>query len=253
MRISTAAGLLVQACCVLPVLCLAQGHANETLIPAKSAVSPAAPAAVPAVPSPAQLAPAPFSTTPILGPSLDTVKQTLDSVRVDKWKRGTVRDEAAGDINSIQREMQENLPPLMKEADATQGALSKVLPVSAHVDALYDVLLRVLEAARISAPDDQATSIRLALNALGSARLALDKQALARANAQEKQVADLHAAVEKQAAFKCPAPPPTPVCAKPAVKKPAKKAPAKPAAKPDSAATPDAKKPASTTTAPKPQ
>ncbi len=185
-------------------------------------------------PAPAIPPPPPFATSAILGSSLDTVKQTLDAVRVDKWKRGSVRDEAADDINSIQREMQENLPPLMQEADAAQGALSKALPVAAHVDALYDVLLRVLEAARISAPDEQATAIRQALNGLSSARLSLDKHILERATAQEKQVSDLHVVVEKQAAFRCPAPPPTPVCAKPPVKKHHTKTTAAPKEKPAS-------------------
>ncbi len=218
-------------------------------------------------------APAPFTTSAILQPSLDGVKHSLSSVRVDKWKRGTVRDEAADDINSIQREIQEHLPPLMQDADTAQGALSKTLPVATHVDALYDVLLRVLEAARIAAPDDQAATIRQALNSLSGARLALNSHILERATAQEKQVSDLHSLVEKQAAFKCPAPPPAPVCpkappAKKTTKKPAATAPKMDSTAPDStkpsstepasSATQGAKpagsasKPASTTTPPKP-
>lgn len=198
-------------------------------------------------PAPAIPPPPPFTTSAILGSSLGTVKQTLDSLRTDKWKRGTVRDEAADDINAIQREMQENLPPLMQQADAAQGALSKALPVAAHVDALYDVLLRVLEAARISAPGEQATAIRQALDNLSSARLSLDKHILERATAQEKQVNDLHAAMEKQAAFRCPAPPPTPVCAKPPVKRSRKRTTSAPKAN----APGKEAKPAATVTPPK--
>src|SRR5579871_688175 len=136
------ASFLVGACCC--AVCLAQAHEIDTPAPAKTTASAAAMPAAPSIPSPA-----PFTTSAILQPSLDGVKQALGSVRVDKWKRGSVRDEAADDINSIQREIEEHLPPLMEQADAAQGALSKALPVSTHVDALYDVLLRVLEAARI--------------------------------------------------------------------------------------------------------
>jgi len=39
---------------------------------------------------------------------------------------------------------------------------------------LYDVLLRVVEAARMAAPDDQANALRQALANLNTARLALD-------------------------------------------------------------------------------
>ncbi len=205
---------------------LRAGAQNYAPAQAKNPASVMAPPPAPAIPPPP-----PFATSAILRSSLDTVKQTLESVRTDKWKRGSVRDEAADDINSIQREIQENLPPLMQQADTAQGALSKALPVAAHVDALYDVLLRVLEAARISAPDEQATAIRQALNGLSGARLSLDKHILERATAQEKQVSDLHVAMEKQASFRCPVPPPTPVCAKPPVKKPRKKTTAAPKAK----------------------
>lgn len=52
----------------------------------------APPAAAPAVATPSSL----------LQPSLDAVQQTLAAVKVERWKRGSVRDEAASDINSIQ-------------------------------------------------------------------------------------------------------------------------------------------------------
>ena len=215
------AGIVVTICCSLSAAAYAeQLRAGSTVTtqspaPTPAAASPAAPPIAP--PSP------PFVTSQILQPSLDTVQQALGEVKLDKWKRGSIRDEAGSDISEIQRDLQDNLPPLMKDADASQGTLSKVLPVSKHVDALYDVLLRVVEAARFSAPDDQATQIRQALTGLGSARLKLDDHIQERAAAQETQIHDLRGAAEKQASFKCPAPPPTPVCTTPSPKKPKKK------------------------------
>jgi hypothetical protein len=195
-------------------------------------------------PAPALAAPAVAAPSHILQPSFDTVQQTLTGLKIDRWKRGSVRDEASADINSIQQDMRLHVPGLLQDADAAPGTLSKALPLSRHVDALYDVLLRVVEAARIAAPDDQANELRQTLATLNKARLALDDSMETAAGAQEKQMADLRVTVQKQAAFKCPAPPPAPECPKPAVKKPAKKKPAP--------ATP-AKAPAATTPGATPQ
>jgi hypothetical protein len=140
-----------------------------------------------------------------------------------------VRDEASADINSIAQDMQTHIGPLLKDADAAPGTLSKTLPVSRHLDALYDVLLRVVEAARMAAPDDQANALRQALANLNTARLALNDSMESAAGSQEKQLVDLRVTVQKQAAFKCPAPPPTPVCTQPPAKKPVKRKPKPPA------------------------
>ncbi len=168
------------------------------------------------------------SASSILQPSLDTVQQTLAGVKVERWKRGSVRDEASADINSIAQDMQTHIGPLLKDADAAPGTLSKTLPVSRHLDALYDVLLRVVEAARMAAPDDQANALRQTLANLNTARLALDDSMETAAGSQEKQLVDLRVTVQKQAAFKCPAPPPAPACPAPA-KKPVKRKPKPPA------------------------
>jgi len=162
----------------------------------------------------------------ILQPSLDRVRQTLTGLHVEKWKRGSVRDEASADINSLVVDLQQRMPGLLKDADAAPGALSKTLPVSRHVDALYDVLLRVVEAARMAAPDDQTNALRQALGNLEKARLVLGDSMETVAGSQEKQLVDLRVTVQKQAAFRCPAPPPAPECPKPPVKKPVRKKPA---------------------------
>jgi hypothetical protein len=186
-------------------------------------------AAMPPQPPPAA-APAAPKASSLLQPSLTTVQQTLTGLKVERWKRGSVRDEASADINSIQQDMQQHVPGLLQDADGAPGALSKSLPLARHVDALYDVLLRVVEAARMAAPEDQANQLREALADLGKARLALDDSMESSAGFQEKQLADLRVTVQKQAAFKCPAPPPAPECPKAPVKRPVRKKPVTPAA-----------------------
>ncbi len=164
----------------------------------------------------------PAAPSEILQRSLDEVKSTVGGVRLDKWKRGSVRDEAGTNIESIQRDLQGALPALMKEADAAPATLSKVLPLSRNVDALYDVLVHLVEQARVSAPGDQASQLQAAIVDLEKARVLLDNQIQQTADAQERRVVELRAAVERQEeSLKATVTPPAPKC--PAPPAPAKK------------------------------
>jgi hypothetical protein len=134
----------------------------------------------------------------ILQPALDDVQGTLNGVRVDKWKKGSIREEANQNISQIMRDVQANLPPLVRDADAAPGSVSKMVPVSKNVGALYDVLLRVVEASRVVAPDDQVAQLQQSLLTLGNARLALADRMQASAEALEKQVVDLRTGAQRQ-------------------------------------------------------
>ena len=188
--------------------------------------------------------PAPVPVSGLLQPSLDTVHRTLDALRMEKWKKGNIRDEANQNISEIQHDLQTNLPPLLHDADTAPGTLSKVLPLSRHVNALYDVLLRVVEAARVSAPDDQAAQLQQALVSLGNARMALGERIQGSADALEKQVVDLRSAIQVQAAQRPIVPTPEALPCVPPVPHRATKKTTKPAAKPSP------KPPVTTTTAP---
>jgi len=191
---------------------------------------------------PPMAAPAARPVSGLLQPALDAVRQTLVALRIDKWKKGSIRDEASGNIDSIQRDLRLNMPPLILDADAAPGAVGKLLPLSSHVDALYDVLLRVTEASRVIAPDDQAAQLQQALQGLSAARLSLDDRIKGSAEAMEKQVADLHATIQQQAAQRASAPAPValPCVVTPPAHKVVKKSKpaAKPAPKPSTTATP---------------
>jgi hypothetical protein len=196
----------------------------------------------------------------LLRPSLDTVQQTVVALRLDKWKKGTVRDEAEANIGGIERDLKENLPPLIQDADSAPDSLSKALPVARNINALYDVLLRVSEASRVSGTSDQATQLQQALISLGNARHALDDRLLEAATAQEKRVSDLRVNVQTQAqavarltAKASVAPPP---CPAPTPARRAKRKPTTPAATPQKSPAPTRttpqKSPASSNPAPKP-
>jgi hypothetical protein len=128
---------------------------------------------------------------------------------MDKWKRGTVRDEARDQISAILRDLQTTLPPLLDTADASPGTSSKMLPVSRNIAALYDVLLRVVEAARISASAEELTQLEQALISLGNARAALDDQLQASVIALEKQEVDLRSTLQASGSAKCSTTPPS--------------------------------------------
>jgi len=106
-----------------------------------------------------------------------------------------------------------------------------VLPVTRNTEALYDVLLSVVEAARISAPADQVTPLEQALSGLGNARKTLDDRLQEIATAQELETSGLRKTVQTLTAARAAAaaapPPPAKPCPAPApARKPRKKTPA---------------------------
>ncbi|KAA6463157.1 hypothetical protein DYQ86_07475 [Acidobacteria bacterium AB60] len=208
--------------------------------PGKSGAPDAAPAAASPVNTPSSL----------LRPSLSAVQEALNNLKLDKWKKGSVRDEAGDHVNSLLKDMQANLPPLMAAADAAPTSVSQALPLTKHLDAFYAVLLRVEEAARVIAPGDQIPPLQQALLQLNQSRLALDDRLQAEAAAQEKQMVEMQSSLKaaqqavaqaKSAAAATPAQTCKP--ATPAKKKTTKK-PA-PTAAPNTPAKPAASQPAS--------
>jgi hypothetical protein len=192
-------------------------------------------AATQPVPTGQPLAAAPIApTVPVsteLQPALGSVHQAVDLVRTDKWKKGNIRDEAAQNISQIQRDIDVTLPPMLRDADTAPTTLSSLLPVSRNLSALYDVLLRVVEASRIVAPDEQVEQLQKALVTLGNARLAFGDRMQTAAVAMEKQVTDLRTTVKTQADKIEAVPTPVAVPCTPAPKPTPKKTTRKPAAK----------------------
>ena len=195
---------------------------------------------------------APIAPSEILKPAMENLQQAINGLRIDKWKRGSIRDEADSNITTIQRDLKETLPPLLATADASPQTLSKVLPVTRNTDALYDVLVHVVEGARVVAPGDQVGQLQQSLDRFEKARVTLDEQVQQTALAQEKQVSDLRSTVQTQAAKLQAAatPPPAPACPAPAPPKKKKKPAATTAPNPGTAAPATA---APTTPGAKPQ
>lgn len=156
-------------------------------------------------------APAPLPSS-LLRPGLDALERGLEAVRTDKWKLPAAgRDEVTTNLGSMHRDLESTLPPLLATADGAPTLVSGLLPVSRNITALYDVLLRVEERARMSSPADQLAALEQARTGLDSARRAFDEQMQSAAIAQEVLVKTLQAP-----------PPPTPAPA-PAPSAPTKK------------------------------
>ncbi len=175
----------------------------------------------------------------VLRPALSTLQQALGTLQPDKWKvPGAIREETDADVNSIRRDLETTLPPLLTAADTAHDSVSGMLPVSRNIGALYDVLLRVAERAHLAAPQEQSAALERAMTNLEHARNALGERLQGAALAQEKQVRDLQAALRAQPAPAAPAPvvaaAPLP-CTPPSRPKPKRKPQANPATKPNPA------------------
>jgi hypothetical protein len=169
----------------------ATGARQSQPAPAQAAGPQAAPANTPAA------APA-VTASSLLQPALTQTQSALSTMKTDKWKKGSVRDEATQNISALLRDLQGNLPPLMTAADAEPTALSRALPLMKHLDAFYDVLLRVEEASRVSAPGDQISVLQQTLLDVNKARNAYDDQMQAYAASNEKQAFDLQTQLRAQ-------------------------------------------------------
>ena len=186
------------------------------------AASPARPQA--ATPPIAQTANQTASS--VLSPSLAQLRRSITGLRVEKWKApGPVREDATANLNSLSRDLDGPLPGLLMTADAAPGTVSKNLPVFRNIDALYDVLLRVVETAELAAPDNEAGALRSALASLEDARRSFGDALQASAETSEQQAAVLR---EQLRASQAAAPATVDDGGKPATA-PRKKKPAKPA------------------------
>jgi hypothetical protein len=167
----------------------------------------------------------------LMQPSLEMLQQTLGGLHPEKWKTSDeARQETIANLDSIRRDLETTLPPLLTAADSAPGSVSQLLPAYRNIEALYDVLLRVVEIGNISAPRSQSTALERARQTLEEDRRALGDHLKSAALTEEQQVRSLQAAL--RAVPPAPAPvvcPPPPAKKRTRRRKPAAKSTAKPA------------------------
>ncbi len=136
----------------------------------------------------------------LLQPAIDSVARAGSAVDLNRWKgSNAMREEVDGYLASMQKDIENTLPPLLAAADAAPDSASASLPVLLNVDALYSVLLRVTMVAHTSAPRDQSTALDQSATLLDNARRDLGDALLAAARTQERHTAALQAQVQQQA------------------------------------------------------
>lgn len=178
----------------------------------------------------------PPSTSPtatssaILGPGLENLKQALTTLRPEKWKAsGAITGEVAANIESIRRDLDETLPPLLSAADASPSSVPQMLPVYRNIEALYDVLVRVAEVSTLAAPGPQSAALQQATTSLQAGRRELGDHLQSAAQSEDHQLSDLQSKLRTIQATPAP---PAPVCPPPPAPVKKTKPRPKPAVKP---------------------
>lgn len=148
----------------------------------------------------------------VIQPSLDVLRTAINQLHIDRWKASTpIRSEAQTNLASVQRDVQTTLPALLATADAAPGSAAKVLPAYRNVEALYDVTLRLVVAARLAASPTEMSALDQALARLDDSRHALGDQLQHDTDAQETQVLHLQAALKAVPPPQPPQPAPAPI------------------------------------------
>jgi hypothetical protein len=73
---------------------------------------------------------------------------------------GEVKNSAQQDMDSILRDLNYTLPPLLDKAATSPGSIAATFEVYRNIDALYDVLLRVAETATLSGSENDAVNLQ---------------------------------------------------------------------------------------------
>jgi hypothetical protein len=166
------------------------------------AAPPPAAAQAPASTHTAAAAPAPtgFAMTN-LRPALANVQTAITNLNVAHWKApNDIRATTQQDVNSMQRDLNTTLPPLLAQADAAAAAtgpaaLSPAFAVFRNLDALYDVMLRVTETAGLAGSASDASSLEEARAGLEDGRAKLGTWLLQAIGEQDAQIVRLHTPV----------------------------------------------------------
>ncbi len=161
---------------------------------------------------PALLAQQPPPPADIVRPSLNQISEASASLNISRWKAPSdVRLVAQRDVDSIQRDINTTLPPLLDRAAAAQSSVAASFAVYRNIDALYDVLLRVAETATLAGSSNEANVLEATLTSLETSRRTLGDSILQLAGNQEQDLVALRSAAAQAAAAASAVPPPAPV------------------------------------------
>lgn len=166
----------------------------------------------------------------------------LAGLRIDRWKTdSSAKKMAESNVDSIRRNLQEALPAIIGELQASPESMAATFKLYRNLDALYDVFTPIVESAGAFGPKDDFQSLDNDLSQMEKVRHAFAERLDILATAKEAELTRLRLEVQKaQANAASEAPKKIIIDDTEPEKKPAKKKPAakKPAAKSSTTATP---------------
>ena len=113
------------------------------------------------------------TTLPQLQRTVENARVDLARVRVDKWKTdAAVKQQAATNIESLQRNLTGALPTLVAAAQQNPSSLNASFKLYRNLNALYDVMSNVTESAGAFGAKDEYAALAQDLNNLDTARRA---------------------------------------------------------------------------------
>jgi hypothetical protein len=144
---------------------------------------------------------------------MQSLQQALAIARPEKWKApSAITAESTTDIGSLQRDLEQTLPPLVVTSDANPNSVAQLLPTYRNVEALYDVLVRVTQTSVMAAPAQQSTAFQQATISLQQARRDFGDLLASDAQSQDRRIHEVQA---RLTALQSAPPPPAPVCPPP--------------------------------------
>jgi hypothetical protein len=140
------------------------------------------------------------SLTALLAPlerAAQTTSLDLAHLRIEKWKGDrAVKDDAAAKTESLERNLTAALPGMVEAVRANPNTLAPALKLYRNLNAVYDVLAFVTEAAGAFAPKDEFRALAGDLQEIDTSRRALADALESMAAAQDQEVLRLRTQIQ---------------------------------------------------------
>jgi len=155
-----------------------------------------------------------------------TTQADLTKLRIERWKTdSSSKKQTLGDVESIQRNLQNALPEMIGQLRNAPEDMPATFKLYRNLDALYDVMVGVVESAGAFGPKDDFQALSNDLNGFEGTRKQMAERMSNLATSKEQEIVRLRADL-KTAQAAIPAAPPkkivvddTEPAKKPAVKK----------------------------------
>jgi hypothetical protein len=165
-------------------------------------------------PNAAAQAPVPYASVNelngIIGPLQQTAQNALadlGKMRIEKWKTNpSTKQETLGNIESIQRNLQNALPEIITKVNASPENLETSFQLYRNLDALYDVFESVVESAGAFGTKEEFQSLSTDMTGIETARRSFGERLQKLTASKEAELTNLRAQVKTLSA----APPPPP-------------------------------------------